>query len=110
MASPIRDQPHPCCATKTNAVSFEGLAEEIHESPPSSHSTDHIFNILHLLNVSTENDVLHLSSVGQRQSAAVKEDFVSSDGFRRIQSTGKCCVKSLLDSIHDYCLISGITT
>ena len=86
MAVPIRDQPHRSCATKTNAISVEGLSEEIHESPLSSHSREHIFNILHLLDVSAENDVLHLPSVEQRQSATVKEDFVTSDGFRRVQS------------------------
>ena len=86
MAVLIRDQPHRSCATKTNAISVEGLSEEIHESPLSSHSREHIFNILHLLDVSAENDVLHLPSVEQRQSAAVKVDFVTSDGFRRVQS------------------------
>ena len=86
MAVLIRDQPHRSCATKTNAISVEGLSEEIHESPLSSHSREHIFNILHLLDFSAENDVLHLPSVEQRQSAAVKEDFVTSDGFRRVQS------------------------
>eukprot|EP00731_Ephydatia_muelleri_P027136 Em0019g9a len=86
MAVLIRDQPHRSCATKTNAISVEGLSEEIHESPLSSHSREHIFNILHLLDVSAENDVLHLPSVEQRQSATVKEDFVTSDGFRRVQS------------------------
>ena len=86
MAVLIRDQPHRSCATKTNAISVEGLSEEIHESPLSSHSREHIFNILHLLDVSAENDVLHLPSVEQRQSATVKEDFMTSDGFRRVQS------------------------
>ena len=87
MASPIRDQPHRSGATKTNAVSVKGLSKEIHESPLSSHIIQGtIYHILHLLNVSAENDVLHLPSVEQRQSATVKEDFVSSDGFWRVQS------------------------
>ncbi|KAL5514947.1 hypothetical protein EMCRGX_G000042 [Ephydatia muelleri] len=93
LPSYIRDStdfltPHPreICATKTNAISVESLSEEIHESPLSSHSREHIFNILHLLDVNAENDVLHLPSVEQRQSATVKEDFVTSDGFRRVQS------------------------
>ena len=86
MAVLIRDQPHRSCATKTNAISVEGLSEEIHESPLSSHSREHIFNILHLLDVNAENVVLHLPSVEQLQSATVKEDFVISDGFRRVQS------------------------
>ena len=86
----IRNQPHRNCTPEafSDALTEDSVAEETHvpEEQTSSHSRENIFNVLSLLHVNAENDVKHLPSAEQRESATVKDDFMSPDGFRRVES------------------------